>query len=87
MSALLMFGQSMMSASPVREGCARTCRALVNTTAFEQFRRNSKRAEMRSPLLRSTYVGLLKAGRKLRSENTHAVLRARRLQSGQPPAP
>ena len=35
-----------MSASPVREGRARTCRVLVNTTAFEQSRRNFKRAEM-----------------------------------------
>jgi hypothetical protein len=45
-SALLIFGQSTISASPVREGCARTCRVLVNTTAFEQPRRNFKRAEM-----------------------------------------
>jgi hypothetical protein len=35
MSAFLLFGQSTMSASPVREGRARTCRVLVNTTAFE----------------------------------------------------
>jgi hypothetical protein len=67
MSALLMFGQSTMSASPVREGCARTCRVLVNTTAFEQSRRNFKRAEMRSPLSRSTYVGLLSAGHEVSS--------------------
>jgi hypothetical protein len=44
MSALLIFGQSTMSASFVREGRARTCRVLVNTTAFEQSRRNSKNA-------------------------------------------
>jgi len=32
--------------SPIREGCARTCRVLLNTTVFEQSRRNFKRAEM-----------------------------------------